>query len=99
MKNRVVKKTAHFARYDNIEYKKIAIEVIKKYFENHPSIKQIQENYEDKHVPSLPYTTTEKVKKLLKEINAKKTLGFDKIPPKLVQLTAGILAAPLSNNK
>ena len=42
------------------------------------------------------YTTTEEVKKLLKEVNAKKASGFDKIPPKLVKLAAGVLAAPLS---
>ena len=44
----------------------------------------------------IPYTTTEKVKKLLKEVNAKKVSGFDKIRPKLVKLAAGVLAAPLS---
>ena len=43
-----------------------------------------------------PYTTTEEVKKLLKEVNAKRNSGFDKIPPKMVNLAAGVLAAPLS---
>ena len=38
----------------------------------------------------MPYTTTEEVKKLLKEFNAKKTSGFDKILPKLVKLAAGV---------
>ena len=41
------------------------------------------------HIPSIPYTTTEEVRKLLKEVNAKKASGFDK-------LAAGVLAAPLS---
>ena len=89
-------KSRHVARDNNIENKRIAIQVIKKYFENHPSIKQIQENFQHKHIPSIPYTTTEEVKKLLKEVNAKKASGFDKIPPKLVKLAAGVLAAPLS---
>ena len=39
---------------------------------------------------AIPYTTTEEVKKLLKEVNAKKASGFDKIPPKLVKLAAGV---------
>ena len=38
-------KSRHVARDNNIENKRIAIQVIKKYFENHPSIKQIQENF------------------------------------------------------
>ena len=66
------KKSRHVARDNNIENKKIAIQVIKKYFENHPSIKQIQENFQHQHTPSVPYTTTDEVKKLLKEVNAKK---------------------------
>ena len=33
---------------------------------------------------------------MLKEVNAKKALGFDKILPKLVKLAARDLAAPLS---
>ena len=36
------KKSRHVARGNNIENKRIGI---KKYFENHPSIKQIQENF------------------------------------------------------
>ena len=33
---------------------------------------------------------------MLEEVNAIKASGFDKIPPKLVKLAAGVLAAPLS---
>ena len=33
---------------------------------------------------------------MLKEVNAKRNSGFDKIPPKMVNLAAGVLAAPLS---
>ena len=40
--------------------------------------------------------TTEEVKKLLQEVNAKKASGFDKILPKQVKLAARVLAAPLS---
>ena len=56
-------KSRHVARDNNIENKRIAIQVIKKYFENHPSIKQIQENFQHQHIPSIPYTPTEEVKK------------------------------------
>ena len=37
------------------------------------------------------------MKKLLKNIDQKKSTGIDKIPPKLVQLSADILSTPLSN--
>ena len=71
-----------------IENRRIATQVIKKYLQNHPSIKQIQENFQHQHIPSIPYTTTEVVKKLLKEGNAKKASGFDKFLLKLVQVAA-----------
>ena len=56
-------KSRHVARDNNIENKRITIQVIKKHFENHPSIKQIQEYFQQQHIPSMPYTTTEEVKK------------------------------------
>ena len=43
----------------------------------------------------LPYTTTEEVRKLTKEVNVKKVSGFAKIPPKLFKLAVVVLAAPL----
>ena len=54
-------KSRHVVRDNNIENKRITIQVIKKYFENHPSIEQIQENFQHQHIPSMPYTTTEEV--------------------------------------
>ena len=47
------KKSKHLARDNNMENKRITIQVIKNYFENHPYIKQIQ--YQ--HIPSILYTT------------------------------------------
>ena len=60
------------------------MQVIKKYFENHLSIKQIQKNFHHKHILSIPYKTTEEVKILLKEVNAKKP--HDKIFTRLIKL-------------
>ena len=65
------KNSRHFARNNNIENKRIAIQVTKKYFENHLSIEQVQENFQHQHITSIPYTTTEEAKKMLKEVNAK----------------------------
>ena len=43
------------------------------------------------------FFSSEHVKKLLKVIDQKKSIGIDKIPPKLIQLSASILSSPLSN--
>ena len=66
------KKSSNVARDNNIENKRVANKVIKKYFENHPSIKQIQDNFQHKHIPSTPYTTTEEVKNCSKKLMVKK---------------------------
>ena len=50
----------------------IDIQVRKKYFENHPSIKQILESFQHNHIPSIPYTTTEEVKNCSKKLMPKK---------------------------
>ena len=64
----------------NIENKRTAILVLKKYVENHPSIKQICENFLHKHIASLPYTTTAEVKKVLKEVMSNKLKVLIKFP-------------------
>ena len=51
----------------------------------------------DQRVPTLLNTTTAEVKNLPKKVNSKKAAGFDKSPPKLVELAGGVLAAPLLN--
>ena len=45
---------------------------------------------------SFEATNPVEVQKHLKNINTKKITGFDKIPPKLVKLSAEILSIPLS---
>ena len=42
------------------------------YFENHSSIKQIQENFQLNHIPLLSYTSTEEVKNCSKKLMPKK---------------------------
>ena len=41
--------------------------------------------------------TTSEVKKLVKEIDIKKAVGVDTIPPKLIQIGADIIAEPLTH--
>ena len=78
-----------------------AIHLICKTFENHQSINKIRRNFTESAPPTQSKTqafvSSEHVKKLLKNIDQKKSTGIDKIPPKLVQLSADILSTPLSN--
>ena len=55
------KKSGHVARDNNIENKRVAIQLIKKYVENHPSIEQIQETFQHQRITSIPYTTIEEL--------------------------------------
>ena len=78
-----------------------AIHLICKTFENHQSIKEIRRNLIESAPPAQSKTqafvSSEHVKKLLKNIDQKKSAGIDKIPPNLLQLSADILSTPLSN--
>ena len=77
------------------------IHLICKTFENRQSIKEIRRNLIESAPPTQSknqaFVSSEHVKKLLKNIDQKKSTGIDKIPPKLVQLPGDILSTPLSN--
>ena len=74
-------------------------EVIRTY-QDHPSVKQIKNLITTSNTPKPIYYSFEptnpvEVQKCLKNIDTKKATGFDKIPPKLVRLSAEILSTPL----
>ena len=76
-----------------------AINVIIEAYKNHPSVTKIKEIIEKNTTKrsfkfdsvTKPYITT-----LLKNIDIKKATGVDRIPPKLVKLSANILSEPLT---
>ena len=72
----------------------IAIEVICKSFANHESIKAIKENNIAKNLTAgnshLPKVSACDVEQLLRNIDSKKSTGIDKIPPKLIKLSAKV---------
>ena len=78
-----------------------AIHLICKTFENHQSIKERRGKLIELAAPTQSKTqafvSSEHVKKLLKNIDLKKSTGIDKILSKLVQLSAHILSTPLPN--
>ena len=76
-----------------------AINVITEDYKNHPTVTKIKEIIEKNTTKrsfkfdsvTKPYITT-----LLKNIDIKKATGVDRIPPKLVKLSANILSEPLT---
>ena len=93
------KKLTHVACDNNIFGTDQRIELMKQSFPNHSSINPIKQS---PSIPRFPYgneiclTTPNKILKLLKEIDNKKTVGFGMIPPKLVRTAAHVLCSPLS---
>ena len=75
-------------------------EIIRTY-QDHPSWKEIKKVTSTSNTPKPIYCSFEptnpvEVQKRLKNIDTKKATGFDKIPPKLVKLSAEVLSTPLS---
>ena len=67
---------------------------------HHPSILKIRENFDNSQtVEQFQFNsvTTSEIYKLLKNIDDKKAAGTDKIPPKLVKISAEVLSQPLAN--
>ena len=67
---------------------------------HHPSILKIRENFDNSQtVEQFQFNsvTTSEIYKLLKNIDDKKAAGTDKIPPKLVKISAEVLSQPLAD--
>ena len=45
----------------------------------------------------IPATTTEAINKIIKELDPKKATGLDKIPPKIVKMSANVIDSHLAN--
>ena len=93
------KKPTNVAKEQEIEDNKKALEVIPKSFANHESIKTIKENNIAKNLTAgnshtLKVSTCD-VEQLLRNIDSKKSTGTDKIPTKLIKLSAKVRSKPL----
>ena len=78
----------------------VVINEIVQHYSNHPSILKIRENFDNSQtVEQFQFNsvTTSEVYKLLKNINVKKATGTDKIPPKLVRISAEVLSQLLAD--
>ena len=45
----------------------------------------------------IPTATTEEIKKIIKELDPKNTTGLEKIPPKIVKMSADVIDSHLPN--
>ena len=72
--------------------------IIKSYQnQNHPSVLKIKNKFgSDLNSFDFQQIKAPEVKKLLKEIDIKKAVGVDTIPPKLIKIGADIIAEPLT---
>ena len=73
------------------------IDKIIKSYQNYPSVIKIKNIFGSDFISfNFQQITTSEVKKLLKEIDIKKAVGVDTIPPKLIKIGADIIAEPLT---
>ena len=88
-------KPTNVANEQEIKDNKKAVAVICKSFANHESIKVKKENNIAKNLTErnghLPKVSACDVEQLLRSIDGKKSTGIDKIPPKLIKLSAKVL--------
>ena len=73
------------------------IDRITKSYQNHPSVLKIKNKFGSDFISfDFQQVKPPEVKKLLKEIDIKKAVGVDTIPPKLIKIGADIIAEPLT---
>ena len=93
-------KPTNVAKEQEIEDNKKAVEVICKSFTKYESIEAIKENNVAKSLAvgnsHLPQVSACDVEQFLRNIDSKKSTSIDKIPPKLIKLSANVLSKPLA---
>ena len=78
----------------------VVINEIVQHYSNQPGILKIKENFDNSQTVEQFHfnnVTSSEIYKLLKNKDDKKATGTDKIPPKLVKISAGVLFQPLAD--
>ena len=77
-----------------------AVELICNSYRNHPNILKIKSNITAEgninNNTILSPVSSDEVRKLLQQLNPRKAIGDDKIPPALIKIVAEPLSTPLS---
>ena len=81
---------------DYINNSLITKRIIEKY-NNHTSIKAIEDTFPVKKEFKIEEAKVEQVNKILRNINSRKATGPDKIPPKIVKMLVNIIDSHLTN--
>ena len=81
---------------DYINDSLITKRIIRKY-KNHPGIKAIQGTFPVKKQFKIKEANVEQVNKILRNVNSRKVTGPEKIPPKIVKMSANIIDSHLTN--
>ena len=93
-------KPTNIAKSHSIDNDKQAVELICNSYRNHPSILKIKSNIKNKRNINnntiFSPVTSDEVRKLLQQLNPRKAIGDDKIPPALIKIAAEPLSTPLS---
>ena len=75
----------------------VVINEIVQLYSNHPRILKIKENFDNSQTVEQFQFNSVTTSELLKNINVKKATGTNKIPPKLVKISAEVLSQPLAD--
>ena len=75
----------------------LTVAKIIKHYKNHPIIETINNIYTKKENFDIPIATTEEINKIIKELDPEKATGLDKIPPKIVKMSANVIDSHLAN--
>ena len=80
----------------SLNYSDVIDRIIKSY-QNHPSVLKINNKFGSDFIRfDFQQVKPSEVKRLLKEIDIKKAVGIDTIPPKLIKIGVDIIAEPLT---
>ena len=75
----------------------LTVEKIIKHYKNHPIIETINKICTKEENFDIPTANTEEINKIIKELDPKKATGLDKIPSKIVKMSANVIDSHLAN--
>ena len=72
------------------------VDYIIDHYKDHPSVTKINQHFELSEKFSLKEVSQGDIHNHLKKVNTKKSTGDDKIPPKILKISADVIDAPLT---
>ena len=76
---------------------KVSISEVLGRYSMHPSIQQIKSKFSNKMPFSVPFASEEEVYSVISSVDRTKGTGYDTIPTKLIQMSAGVITKPTTN--